>query len=66
MTPTDWTRYLSARTGTQAELAADIGITPVMLSRYASGAMPTPHKVALAVAAVAMGLPPYGSKEGLA
>lgn len=47
----------------RAELARRIGIAPNSATAYAGGRKPVPLTVALACAAIAAGLGPYGSPE---
>jgi hypothetical protein len=62
MTPDDWANFQSERKLTQKAACALVGISQGQHLEYTRGTKPTPRKVALAVSAVAMGLPPYGGK----
>ena len=63
MTPADLIA-LHRRLGiSRAELCRQIGIAPNSGTAYAMGRKPIPLTVALACAAVAFNLPPYGADQ---
>jgi len=61
MTPADWHRVKDQQGLTWQQLAAAVGLSQTHLAEYRAGTRPTPRKVALAVAAIAFGLPEYGA-----
>ena len=63
MTATQFTEW-RGRLGLSKTAAAEaLGISRNMPQRYESGASPIPHYVALACAAVALNISPYGDNQ---
>ena len=65
MKPADITRFREERGITKRKLASMLRVSADTISNYESGNARNgiPHVVALALAALAFGLPPYGGED---
>lgn len=63
MTPDDFTALHQRLGMSRAALCRELGIAPNTGTAYALGRQPIPRYIALACAAIAFNLPPYGADQ---